>query len=71
MTIYLKEKMLWKYVTGERTRPIRAADDSEEKYSEKLEKWESQNNKIIFWISNTVVASIAIEFHKYNTAKEV
>ena len=44
MTIYLKEKMLWKYIIGERTRPIRAANDSEEKYLKKLEKWESQNN---------------------------
>ena len=46
MTIYLKEKMLWKYVTGKRTRPVRAANDFEEKYSEKLEKWKSQITKL-------------------------
>ena len=71
MIIFLKGRKPWRYVTGDIPQPIRKADETDEALAARLDDWDSNNHKIITWISNTSSINIAMEFDKYETAKEV
>ena len=71
MTIFLKGRKLWRYVTGSIPKPVpnpkskaRAAEESSktavtiDDYEERQEEWESIQSKILSWFINTSIHSI-------------
>ena len=71
MTIFLKGRKLWRYVTGSIPKPVPnlkskaiAAEESSkiavttDDYEERLEEWESIQSKILSWFINTSIPSI-------------
>ena len=71
MTVFLKGRKLWRYVTGSIPKPVpnpksktTAAEESSETvvttddYEERLEEWESIQSKILSWFINTSIPSI-------------
>ena len=71
MTIFLKDRKLWRYVTGSIPKPVPnpkskaiAAKDAfkttvtTDDYEEHLEEWESIQSKILSWFINTSISSI-------------
>ena len=71
MISFLKERKLWRYVTGDIPQPTRKADETDEAFAARLDDWDSNNHKIITWILNMSSINIAIEFGKYETVKKV
>ncbi len=74
MTIFLKGRRLWRYVTGNIPkpvpRPITDSDSSDDNFvadtvisvddfEARLEEWESIQCKIFFWFINTSVPTIS------------
>ena len=71
MTVFLKGRKLWRYVTGSIPKPVpnpkykaTAVEKSSETavttddYEERLEEWESIQSKILSWFINTSTPSI-------------
>ena len=71
MTIFLKGRKLWRYVTGSIPKPVpnpkskaTAVEESSktavttDDYEERLEEWESIQSKILYWFINTSILSI-------------
>ena len=69
MTVFLKGRKLWRYVTGSipKLDPKSKATTAEESsktavttndYEERLEEWESIQSKILSWFINTSIPSI-------------
>ncbi|XP_075665241.1 uncharacterized protein LOC142634878 [Castanea sativa] len=71
MTVFLKGRKLWRYVTGSIPKPIpkpksiaTAAEDASktattvDDYKECLEEWESIQSKVLSWFINTSIPSI-------------
>ena len=71
MTVFLKGRKLWRYVTSSISKPIpnpkskaTAAEDvsktvvTMDDYEERLEEWESIQIKILSWFINTSIPSI-------------
>ena len=71
MTVFLKSRKLWRYVTGSIPKPVPnpkskaiAAEESSktavtiDDYEERLEEWESIQSKILSWFINTSIPSI-------------
>ena len=55
---FLKGRRLWRYITGHITEPVKANDDTDEKFADRLEEWDSKNHQIITWFRNTSIPSI-------------
>ncbi len=51
--------------------PKQAEKEENEKLCGRLHDWDSNNHKIITWISNTSISSIGMSLGRFNTAKEV
>ena len=64
-------RKLWRVVTGDITKPVRDSDESDTKFAEKLEDWDSKNHQIITWCYNTTVPDIHAQFADLETAKAV
>ena len=71
MTVFLKCRKLWRYVTGSIPKPVlnpkskaTAAEESSktavtiDDYEKRLEEWESIQSKILSWFINTFIPSI-------------
>ena len=71
MTVFLKGRKLWRYVIGSIPKPVpnpKSKATATEKFSktavttddyeERLEEWESIQNKILSWFINTSIPSI-------------
>ena len=71
MTVFLKGRKLWRYVTGSIPKPVpnpkskaTAVEESSktavttDDYEERLEEWESIQSKILSWFINTFIPSI-------------
>ena len=71
MTVFLKGRKLWRYVTGSIPKPVpnpkskaTTAEESSktavttDDYEERLEEWESIQSKILSWFINTSIPSI-------------
>ena len=71
MTVFLKGRKLWRYVTGSIRKPVpnpkskaTAIEESSktavttDDYEERLEEWESIQSKILSWFINTSIPSI-------------
>ena len=46
-------------------------DESDTKFADRLEDWDSKNHQIITWFRNTSVPAIHIQFADYDSAKEI
>ncbi|GKV15773.1 hypothetical protein SLEP1_g26525 [Rubroshorea leprosula] len=71
MRSFLKGRKLWRYITGDITLPQKVTDETDKKYIDRLEDWDSKNHQIITWFRNTSIPSIHLQFGRYETAKEV
>ena len=82
MTIFLKGRKLWRYVTGSIPQPIpnpkskaTTAEESSktavttDDYEERLEEWESIQSKILSWFINTSIPSIHNLLPRLETAE--
>ena len=71
MTVFLKGRKLWRYVTGSIPKPVpnpkskaTAVEESSktaittDDYEKCLEEWESIQSKILLWFINTSIPSI-------------
>jgi hypothetical protein len=58
MKIFLRGRKLWHYVSREIVVPKPLNGETEDKFRNRLENWDSVHNKIIFWFINTLVPSI-------------
>ncbi|GKU90371.1 hypothetical protein SLEP1_g4371 [Rubroshorea leprosula] len=71
MRSFLKGRKLWRYITGDITLPQKVTGETDKKYVDRLEDWDSKNHQIITWFRNTSIPSIHLQFGRYETAKEV
>lgn len=71
MTSFLKGHTLWQYITGEKVAPIQKHTEDIDAFEKRLDEWDSNNHKIISWITNTFVTSIGLLLGKYATAQKV
>ena len=82
MTVFLKGRKLWRYVTSSIPKPIpnpkskaTAAEESSktaittDDYEECLEEWESIQSKILSWFINTSIPSIHNLFPRLETVE--
>lgn len=65
MTSFLKGKKLWRIITGDVIKPVQAAEESQSKFEERLEDWDSKNHQVVTWIRNTSVTSISLQFGRF------
>ena len=70
MSSFLKGRRLWRYVTGEITKPTKQGNEDETKFYERLEEWDSKNHQILTWIRNTTIPSIKLQFGQFETAQK-
>ena len=63
MCSFLKGRILWHIVTGEIPKPTQKKDEDEEKFTERLEKWDDKNHQILTWFRNTCANVIKLDFH--------
>ncbi|KAK3002942.1 hypothetical protein RJ639_019107 [Escallonia herrerae] len=76
----LKGRKLWLFASGDRTKPLqrkggpastpKSGSESDEDFANRLKDWDSINHRIIAWFSNTSIASINMQFGRFDTAKE-
>jgi len=59
------------FITGAVPKPTQQKDADDNKYSEKLEDWDSKHHQILTWIRSTCISSIELQFAWFETAKEV
>ena len=82
MTVFLKGRKLWRYVTGSIPKPVpkpkskaTAIEDASktidtvDDYEEHLKEWESIQSKILSWIINIFVPSIHNLLFRLETAE--
>ncbi|KAF7137487.1 hypothetical protein RHSIM_Rhsim07G0087400 [Rhododendron simsii] len=65
MTSFLKGKKLWRIITGDVIKPVKAPEENQSKYEERLEDWDSTNHQVVTWIRNTSVTSISLQFGRF------
>ncbi|KAF7130751.1 hypothetical protein RHSIM_Rhsim10G0179600 [Rhododendron simsii] len=65
MTSFLKGKKLWRIITGDVIKPVKAPEENQSKYEERLEDWDSKNHQVVTWIRNTSVTSISLQFGRF------
>lgn len=65
------ERRLWRYVTGDIIKPTQLKDESDDKFNNRLDDWDSKNHQILTWFCNTCAPSIKVYFGKFKTAKDV
>ncbi|KAF7144159.1 hypothetical protein RHSIM_Rhsim05G0139800 [Rhododendron simsii] len=53
MTSFLKGKKLWRIITGDVIKPVKAPEENQSKYEERFEVWDSKNHQVVTWIRNT------------------
>ena len=70
MKNFLKGRKLWGYISGVYVEPVKP-ETIDDKYRELLEKWDTENSRIITWINNSVENKIGMQLAKYDTGKEV
>ena len=68
---FLKGRKLWRYAVGEMKKPAKEDSKTTSKFEARHDDWNSNNHKIITWITNTSVPSINMSFGRFETAKEL
>uniref|UniRef100_A0A6N2MZ92 Uncharacterized protein n=1 Tax=Salix viminalis TaxID=40686 RepID=A0A6N2MZ92_SALVM len=61
MKNFLIGHKLWRIVTGDIIKPTKEKDETDTKFADRLEEWESKNHQIITWFCNTSVPAIHIQ----------
>nr|KYP49529.1 hypothetical protein KK1_028725 [Cajanus cajan] len=62
---------LWRIIAGDIKQPTKEASETDVKFVDRLEDWDSKNHQVITWFRNTSSPSIHIQFATYNSTKEV
>ena len=62
MRSFLKGRKLWRYVTGDFQLPVQDEKEDKSKFESRLDDWDSNNHRIITWITNTSISSINMAF---------
>ncbi|KAH7845384.1 hypothetical protein Vadar_001385 [Vaccinium darrowii] len=65
MSSFIKGKKLWRIITGDVVKPIKGDTETQLKYDERLDDWDSKNHLIITWCRNTSVTSINLQFGRF------
>ncbi|KAG6787115.1 hypothetical protein POTOM_008746 [Populus tomentosa] len=60
MKSFLIGRKLWRILTGDITKPTKETDESDMKFADRLEDWDSKNHQIITRFRNTSVPAIHI-----------
>ncbi|GAV65462.1 LOW QUALITY PROTEIN: UBN2_3 domain-containing protein, partial [Cephalotus follicularis] len=68
MTSFLKGRLLWRIVTGDKPAPVKRSDEIDDSFANCLEDWDSANHRILTWFTNT---SVPLHFSRFDLAKEV
>ena len=68
---FLRSRKLWKYITSGVTIPVAVEGESFEKFNIHFKEWDSDNHKIITWLTNTSVPAINRLFQRFDIAKVV
>ncbi|KAM7480832.1 hypothetical protein LguiB_005415 [Lonicera macranthoides] len=71
MTSFLKSRKSWRIVTGEVVKPTKKTDETDDKFNDRLDDWESKNGDIITWVRNTSISRIGQQIGRFTTGKEV
>ena len=71
MCSFLNGWILKRIVTDEIPKPTKKKYEDEEKFIEWLEKLDDKNHQILTWFSNTCANVIKLDFHRFDTTKEV
>ncbi|GMN62564.1 hypothetical protein TIFTF001_031657 [Ficus carica] len=66
-----KGRKLWRYATGEIKKPAKIDSETTSKFEARHDDWNSNNHKIVTWITNTSVPSINMSFGDFETTKEL
>ena len=71
MRSFLIGRKLWRIITGDITKPTRETSETDAKFAERLEDWDSKNHQIITWFYNTTIPDIHVQFSDLETAKAI
>nr|KYP68702.1 Copia protein [Cajanus cajan] len=71
MKSFLIGRKLWRIVTSNIKQPTKEASETDAKFANRLENWDSKNHQVITWFHNTSSPSIHIQFATYDSAKEI
>jgi len=71
MSSFLKGRRLWRYTTGDISKPVAQTGEASATLAERLEEWDSKSHQILTWIRNTSIPSIRLQFGRFDTAHEV
>ena len=69
MEVFLRGRRLWRYVCGEIVAPTQKEGESDDKFANWFDDWDSANYRIISWFINTSVPSIHSLLPKLGIAK--
>ncbi|KAH7866524.1 hypothetical protein Vadar_021523 [Vaccinium darrowii] len=58
MSSFIKGRKLWRIITGEIVKPTKEDTETQPKFAERLEDWDSKNHMMITWFCNTSVTSL-------------
>ncbi|KAK9166531.1 hypothetical protein Scep_001722 [Stephania cephalantha] len=69
---FLIGRKLWRIVTGDNPKPEKDVMETQAKFLDRLDDWDSKNHQIITWFCNTSTPSIHIQFIDFETmTKEI
>ncbi|KAL0307388.1 UNVERIFIED_CONTAM: hypothetical protein Scaly_2984000 [Sesamum calycinum] len=66
---FLKGRLLWRIVTGEIPKLSKKNGEDEEKFTDRLEKWDGKNHQILTWFRNTCANVVKLDFRRFDTQK--
>ncbi|KAH7853047.1 hypothetical protein Vadar_032587 [Vaccinium darrowii] len=65
MSSFIKGRKLWRIITGEIVKPTKEDTETQPKFAERLEDWDSKNHMMITWFRNTSVTSLSLQFGRF------
>ncbi|KAH7866182.1 hypothetical protein Vadar_016785 [Vaccinium darrowii] len=65
MSSFIKGQKLWCIITGEIVKPTKEDTETQPKFAERLEDWDSKNHMMITWFRNTFVTSLSLQFGRF------
>ncbi|GAV75576.1 UBN2_3 domain-containing protein, partial [Cephalotus follicularis] len=70
MKSFLKGRKLWRIVTVDKHASVKRQDETDDSFADRLEDWDSANQRILTWFTNTYVPSVNMHFSHFDLAKE-
>ncbi|KAH7839353.1 hypothetical protein Vadar_003091 [Vaccinium darrowii] len=65
MSSFIKGRKLWRIIIGEIVKPTKEDTETQPKFAERLEDWDSKNHMMITWFRNTSVTSLSLQFGRF------